>query len=666
MYLSMLNGDTTLESILSSTALSDISEELTKKRSELRAHSKTSQLWLEYQHMLSIARSMIKADRTGSWENHLHAVCNAMPVFAAVGHYNYLKSAYLYIQEMSALEKKHPNVYKKFQDGFHVIRRTNKFWAGLSCDLVIEQTLMRSLKGAGGLTHGSKMTEEQRALWTMAAPVMSEVNSAMQEFTDLIYTTNEQHKEATSTRIERDAADLSKVSEKLSACSPFSSEPTLRNIINGIVADENVNVHEFDSVGSHIIKRMTEQPIFSITFKRSDKVVTLGSSSTVKVAADRTIEPSLLFQRFLVVSKTGDLSLEDVMGYELSPYPPSLFESKNILRKADKPQLAHAITEHCNKQHPSGKMSDDIPETERYVLDGGSLLHKLKWKKGDTYGEIAKAYADFTVRYYKEVTVVFDGYGAGPSIKDNTHHRRGEIRNYPVVNVTKETEFEGKKEEFLSRGTNKHHLISLISEELRQMGCVVIQADGDADVDITMAAVNAASTHSTTLIGEDTDLLVLLLHHTPPDSKPLYFRSDNETRSTAKVYDINHIKHLLGSDLCTQLLFLHAFTGCDSTSRVYGTGKKSAFQKLVKGDVVLKSCAEEFCLKDKTHAEIENLGTQVMITMFGGENASSLAALRYDMFTKRVVSTKHLLLLSVFPQRSLLPNTTLTGYTTKS
>ena len=228
----MLNGDTTLESILSSTALSDISEELTKKRSELRAQSKTSQLWLEYQHMLSIARSMIKADRTGSWENHLHAVCNAMPVFAAAGHYNYLKSACLYIQEMSALEKKHPNVYKKFQDGFHVIRRTNKFWAGLNCDLVIEQTLMRSLKGAGGLTHGSKMTEEQRALWTMAAPVMSEVNSDMQEFSDLIYTTNEQHKEATSTKIERDAADLSKVSEKLSACSPFSSEPTLRNIIN--------------------------------------------------------------------------------------------------------------------------------------------------------------------------------------------------------------------------------------------------------------------------------------------------------------------------------------------------------------------------------------------------------------------------------------------------
>jgi hypothetical protein len=82
-----------------------------------------------------------------------------------------------------------------------------------------------------------------------------------------------------------------------------------------------------------------------------------------------------------------------------------------------------------------------------------SLLHKLKWKRGDAYGEIAKAYADVTVGHYKEVIVVFDGYQAGPSIKDNTHQRWGQITNYPLVNFTKETEFEEKKEEFLSRGT---------------------------------------------------------------------------------------------------------------------------------------------------------------------------------------------------------------------
>ena len=66
----------------------------------------------------------------------------------------------------------------------------------------------------------------------------------------------------------------------------------------------------------------------------------MGSSSAVIVAPDRTIDANLLFQRFLVVSRTGDLSLEEVMQFELSPYPPSLFEDRNIMRKADKPQLA--------------------------------------------------------------------------------------------------------------------------------------------------------------------------------------------------------------------------------------------------------------------------------------------------------------------------------------
>ena len=45
-----------------------------------------------------------------------------------------------------------------------------------------------------------------------------------------------------------------------------------------------------------------------------------------------------------------------------------------------------------------------------------------------------------------------------------------------------------------------------------RVGCMIIQAEGDADVDIAKAAVNIANAHSTTLIVEDTDLLILLLH----------------------------------------------------------------------------------------------------------------------------------------------------------
>ena len=75
---------------------------------------------------------------------------------------------------------------------------------------------------------------------------------------------------------------------------------------------------------------MIEKPAFTFTFRRKDKARTLGETSAVTVAPDRTIDSGLLFERFLVVAKTGERSLEEVMSYELSPFPPALFDSINV------------------------------------------------------------------------------------------------------------------------------------------------------------------------------------------------------------------------------------------------------------------------------------------------------------------------------------------------
>ena len=77
---------------------------------------------------------------------------------------------------------------------------------------------------------------------------------------------------------------------------------------------------------------------------------------------------------------------------------------------------------------------------------------------------------------------------------------------------------------------------------------MVIQAEGVADADIAKAAVITACAHPTTLIGEDTELLILLLHYATADGKPLYFRSDRQSRGIPKVYNINCIKRVLGSE----------------------------------------------------------------------------------------------------------------------
>ena len=74
------------------------------------------------------------------------------------------------------------------------------------------------------------------------------------------------------------------------------------------------------------------------------------------------------------------------MKYELSSYPPSLFEVKNILRKPDKAPLLHAVRSHVNSSNDA--IIQVIPKTDNYELDGGSLIHRLKWTDGSTYNSI--------------------------------------------------------------------------------------------------------------------------------------------------------------------------------------------------------------------------------------------------------------------------------------
>ena len=52
--------------------------------------------------MVEVAKELIETDRTGSWQMHLHAI--SLPIFAAPGHANYLRSGYLYLQNMNKLQ----------------------------------------------------------------------------------------------------------------------------------------------------------------------------------------------------------------------------------------------------------------------------------------------------------------------------------------------------------------------------------------------------------------------------------------------------------------------------------------------------------------------------------------------------------------------------------
>ena len=130
----------------------------------------------------------------------------------------------------------------------------------------------------------------------------------------------------------------------------------------------------------------------------------------------------LLFSSSVYLWYQGEeIFFGEVLRYELSPFPPALFEARNILRKAANLNLLRQF--------------DILLQTYQV-----SRWWTLFLKQIVTCLMMVPCYADFTVRHYGQATVVFDGFGEGPSIKDNTHQRRGESM-HPIVRFTTETEF---------------------------------------------------------------------------------------------------------------------------------------------------------------------------------------------------------------------------------
>ena len=103
-----------------------------------------------------------------------------------------------------------------------------------------------------------------------------------------------------------------------------------------------------------------------------------------------------------------------------------------------------------------------------------------------------------------------------------------------------------KRDIFLSNSVNKQNFIDSLCEKLEHDDVKTLKASGDADLLIAQTGVNRAQSGSTHVIGEDTDLLVLRLHHAKPKMHNLVFRSDKHTKldkkSKVSCWNINLIR----------------------------------------------------------------------------------------------------------------------------
>ena len=182
------------------------------------------------------------------------------------------------------------------------------------------------------------------------------------------------------------------------------------------------------------------------------------------------------------------------------------------------------------------------------------MLQRIPWVVGNTYDEICQTYTHYLLSNYgtaNNITVVFDGGYLIPSTKDPTHLRRSNGKLGRKVVPALHTPLTVKKSDFLLSTHNKQAFLLILGSQLSDSGINVVHSDGDADVDIVCSALRQAENCVVTLVGEDTDLLVLLLwHYDSSLHHPVYLYSN--TSKTA--FDIKKSNLLLGDELTQSIL----------------------------------------------------------------------------------------------------------------
>ncbi|GBN69913.1 hypothetical protein AVEN_50328-1 [Araneus ventricosus] len=88
------------------------------------------------------------------------------------------------------------------------------------------------------------------------------------------------------------------------------------------------------------------------------------------------------------------------------------------------------------------------------------------------------------------------------------------------------------------------------------------------------------------------------------------------------------------------ILFLHAFSRCDSTSAIFRQGK-TKFTELLDKDAGIRKAAEVF----KTHhAAVGAAGEKIIDALYGSSlQSSSINKIRFTIFTKSLVQNKFIL-----------------------
>ncbi|GBM56581.1 hypothetical protein AVEN_133066-1 [Araneus ventricosus] len=168
------------------------------------------------------------------------------------------------------------------------------------------------------------------------------------------------------------------------------------------------------------------------------------------------------------------------------------------------------------------------------------------------------------------------------------------------------------QEKFLANPKNKDRLISILVNKFSSLNMACKKPDKDADCLIVNSALALAPTHpSVVVISEDIDLFVILIGIFT--FRHVYFLKPGKLKIAEKIFSPHTA---LEKTIADNILFIHAMSGCDTTSALFNYGKMK-FVHTLKNNHDLLKVIEIFKKPDITPEAVVDAGNRFLVAFNG-------------------------------------------------
>lgn len=242
------------------------------------------------------------------------------------------------------------DLLKHFMKGEHVMRHKPGLWNAIWSDMMIETTAMRYGHGPAGVI-GITLNQKALQRWALAHPISSQLEKDLLDMKENHHAKQMTvHKEEGEARIKSDGEDRQKISTKLNSCIPPltpSEHPSgLVNVVSGKLAPEKVNVDKAYSIGCQQLVTFEDGLPEKFYQPLSKEVVTMEvNRKSIQIGNVHVFDTTLIYSRVIALQRSRDVSMDEVLKFELAPIPTSMFlDSGDMRTSGSKSVLKNKLT----------------------------------------------------------------------------------------------------------------------------------------------------------------------------------------------------------------------------------------------------------------------------------------------------------------------------------